>query len=557
MDDSASALEQFRQQWKEEVNARTRKPQGQSAKSRPDRARRASEAKLERPTNKPPTRHPVADIKDESDHYSDPDQTGEGSSNLAQSVEGLSIQNIDDDEFTKRLPLKEPTSALEHFEHAVERERQGNLGDSLAHYRKAYRLDAKVDQSYRQKHFPSKSKSTDTNPSNAAATVPSTAHHSSKEPRKEIPTADLINSFAHCQVQGAPAIIEGDRPQPCPIQKLPTEVFLDLLQQVAVYDPAVFSRLALVCKKLAYHVWTDNSIWKRIALGPEFGLTGQQYHFVTDLQGRELVFREVGEEYDEGLPAVGESSFPKDILWRDVFHNHPRIRFTGVYISTVNYTRPGGASATAYTWNNPIHVVTYYRYLRFFRDGTCMSLLTVEEPIDVVHHLTPENLAYVRSNKKEAATSLKITPTSGKGALGKAPASTSTAVGSSSGNVAPPPGAQQIMKHVLRGRWRLCHPSLDTSAAEVAHEGVGPSDISTLAPGDLQIETEGAGPRYRYTMHLSLKSAGRSKHMTRNNKLNWKGFWSYNLLTDDWAEFNLRHDKPFYFSRVKAYGLGY
>ncbi|KIW15596.1 hypothetical protein PV08_05644 [Exophiala spinifera] len=552
MDDSSSALEQFRQQWKEEVNARTRKPQEQPAQSKPEKARRTSEGKLERPTNKPPTRHPVADIKDESDHYSDHDNPGEGSSTLAQHVEELSIHNIDDDEFTQKLPLKEPTSALEHFEHAVERERQGNLGDSLAHYRKAYRLDAKVDQSYRQKHFPSKPNPTNPNPSNASATVPSTAHHSSKEPREEIPIADLINSFAHCQIQGAPPVIEGDRPPPCPIQKLPTEVLLDLLQHVAVYDPAVFSRLALVCKKLAYHVWTDNSIWKRIALGPEFGLGGQQYQFVTDLQGRELVFREVGEEYDEGLPAVRESSFPKEIIWRDVFHNYPRIRFTGVYISTVNYTRPGGASATAYTWNNPIHVVTYYRYLRFFRDGTCMSLLTVEEPVDVVHHLTPENLAYVRSNKKDAANSLKLTPASGKSALGKAPASSSAAAA----NVAPPPAAQNIMKHVLRGRWRLCHPSLDNSATNVSQERVGPSDVSMLAPGDLQIETEGAGPRYRYTMHLCLKSAGRSKHMTRNNKLNWKGFWSYNFLTDDWAEFSLRHDKPFYFSRVRAYGLG-
>ncbi|KAJ9642246.1 uncharacterized protein PV06_03192 [Exophiala oligosperma] len=561
MDDSASALERFRQQWKEEVNARARKPQGQSSKSKPERTRRTSEARLERPTNKPPTRHLVADIKDELDHYSDEDQAGESSSILAQGVEGLTIHdNIDDDEFTRRLPQKEPTSALEHFEHAVERERQGNLGDSLAHYRKAYRLDAKVDQSYRQKHFPpSKSKPT-TNPSNAAATVPSTAHHSSKEPLEDpIPTAELIDSFAHCRIQGVPPVIEGDHPPPCPIEKLPTEVLLDLLQHVAIYDPAVFSRLALVCKKLAYHVWTDNSIWKRIALGSEFGLGGQQYHFMTDLQGRELVFREVGEDYDEDLPAVGESSFPKEILWRDVFHNHPRVRFTGVYISTVNYTRPGGASATAYTWNNPIHVVTYYRYLRFFRDGTCMSLLTVEEPIDVVHHLTPENLAYVRSNKKDVASSLKITPASGKSASGKTATSTSTAsaAAGSSGNVAPPPAAQQIMKHVLRGRWRLCHPSLDNSAAEVTQEGIGPSDVSTLAPGDLQIETEGAGPRYRYTMHLSLKSAGRSKHMTRNNKLNWKGFWSYNLLTDDWSEFSLRHDKPFYFSRVKAYGLGY
>lgn len=35
---------------------------------------------------------------------------------------------------------REPSSALEHYEQAVERESQGNLGDSLKLYRKAYRV---------------------------------------------------------------------------------------------------------------------------------------------------------------------------------------------------------------------------------------------------------------------------------------------------------------------------------------------------------------------------------------------------------------------------------
>ena len=35
---------------------------------------------------------------------------------------------------------KEPVSALEHYEEAVERERQGKLGESLSYYRKAYRV---------------------------------------------------------------------------------------------------------------------------------------------------------------------------------------------------------------------------------------------------------------------------------------------------------------------------------------------------------------------------------------------------------------------------------
>lgn len=562
MDESASALERFRQQWKEEVTARSKRSEKKPAEPRePGRARRPSEARLERPIHKPPTRHPVSEIKDESDHHSDsdhpPERATQATSSLTQHVEALNIQNVDDDEFEPKPSVKEPNSALEHFEHAVERERQGQLGDSITHYRKAYRLDAKVDQSYRQKHFPAKSKPTDPlNPSGAPVTVPSTAHHSSKEPTEQLSIDELIDSFASFQITGAPPIIENDKPPPCGIKKLPTEVLLELLRHVAIRDPAVFVRLSLVCKRLAYHVYKDNGIWRRVALGTEFGLAGQKYNFATYIQGRELIFREVGDEVeDEDLAPshVEEATFPKDVVWRDVFHNFPRIRFTGVYISTVNYTRPGGASATAFTWNNPIHVVTYYRYLRFFRDGTCISLLTTDEPIDVVHHLTPENVAYVRSGKKEPANFLKSTP-----ALAKPTgAGSQAAAGALSTGAAPPPTAQHVMKQALRGRWRLCHPSLETPIA--ASTSIDQSNPTPISPGDLHIETEGAGPRYMYTMHLSLKNAGsaRSKHTTKNNKLQWKGFWSYNVLTNDWAEFNLRHDKPFYFSRVKGYGLGY
>ncbi len=74
--------------------------------------------------------------------------------------------------------------------------------------------------------------------------------------------------------------------------------------------------------------------------------------------------------------------------------------------------------------------------------------------------------------------------------------------------------------------------------------------------GNLLIETEGVDPdKYIFKMELALKSAGRAGG-TRNNKLNWKGFWSYNKLTDDWAEFGLRNDKAFFWSRVRSYGMG-
>lgn len=547
MEAPSAALEQFRQEWRNEVSARSKqqaiKPEEIQPQSQPQPSRRRdSTSKPERPQNKPPTRHPLADVKDD-DYASDSDHAESSKSRMIERIEGLRVRDTDEDDFGG-ASSKEPNSALEHYEKAVEKESQGSLGDSLSHYRKAYRLDAKVDQSYRAKHFPAKSKPVNPNPSNAPVTVPSTAHHSSKEPeepgeQRVLTTSELISSFADAPILAIEPIIPGDRPPPCPMQKLPTEVLLELLQHVAVRDPAILARVSRVCKRMAYHVCTENTIWRRVALGHEFGLASQRYSFSTDVQGRQAIFRAL--EDDEDLDHVSppdESTFGPDANWREVFHSHPRIRFTGVYISTVNYIRAGGASATAFTWNSAVHIVTYYRYLRFFRDGTCISLLTTNEPIEVVHHLTAENLNLVRDSGRHANHPL-IHLSSASAPLSK-------------DGTAPPPSAQNIMKHALRGRWRLCHPSL-TDTGAVASTGNQPDFLA----GDIHIETEGAGPRYLYTMHLSLKSSGRSKTAVKNNKLQWKGFWSYNCLTNDWAEFQLKNDKAFYFSRVKSYGLGY
>lgn len=537
MEDTTTALEEFRQQWKKEVTSRQHKSEVKSVSaSGPSRAKRPSVSRPERPLNKPPARHPAAELEDNSENESGIEQSGSSATGISRQFDKLDVGDVDDDDFGAVTAPSEPKTALEHFEKAIEREDAGKLGDSVAHYRKAYKLDAKVDQTYKNKHFPTKSKPQDINPSNAPVTVPGTAHHSSEEPSKALTIIELIQSFAGFQIEGKPPRIAGDRPPPCTIRKLPMEVMFHMLKHIGARDPALLARLSLVCKNLAYHVFTEQSIWKRIALGPEFGLSGQQYEFATDLQGREVIFETLEEEKDERFSPITDLTFSKETLWRDHFHTYPRIRFSGVYISTVNYTRPGGASATQYVWSNPIHIVTYYRYLRFFRDGTCISLLTTNEPLEVVHHLTPENLNLVRS---------------------KGPSNVSSSAPAFQQNPTQPfltPSAQNIMKHALRGRWRLCHPSHVTSTP--AEPPDSPSH-PTMAPGDLHIETEGAGPRYMYTMHLSLKSSSRASHATKNNKLVWKGFWSYNVLSNDWAPFGLKNDRAFVFSRVKSYGLGY
>jgi F-box protein 9 len=188
--------------------------------------------------------------------------------------------------------------------------------------------------------------------------------------------------------------------------------------------------------------------------------------------------------------------------YRSLFRLRPRLRFNGCYISTVNYVRPGASSPTAISWNTPIHIVTYYRYLRFHRDGTCISLLTVSEPADVVPYLSLEHM-----HKNH-------------GALPSAP-----------------------MKDAVLGRWRLTGPTVP-----------GVEDDEAEKEGGLMVETAGATPKYIYKMVLSLGSAGRG---ARNNKLSWQGYWSYNKLTDDVGTFSLKNDRPFYWSRVRSWGKGF
>lgn len=353
---------------------------------------------------------------------------------------------------------------------------------------------------------------------------------------------DLISSFSAMSISPAPPEVEGMPPPLCPLATLPEELLVHILQEVAILDVADFVRLAQVCKRLAYLVATEERVWRRICLGSEFGFGGMHYYWQrkvnwkpltkADIVG-EIAETESAEDDADGSGAdLGSAQLaatePRLALaeraqrharestantlalyrslyggsWQRMFRQRPRIRFNGCYISTVNYMRSGQADTTQVTWGSPVHIVTYYRYLRFFRDGTVISLLTTTEPAEVVHHMTREALALHAG-----------------GANPHLPSS--------------------VMRHGLRGRWRLSREADDPDAPLAdAERGV-------------MVETEGVS-KYIYRLDLTLGSAGKG---ARNNKLAWKGFYSYNPLTEDWAEFAMRNHKPFYFSRVKSYGV--
>ena len=364
-------------------------------------------------------------------------------------------------------------------------------------------------------------------------TVPNTAHHSLDGPSTST-TNDLIASFSDATIPVAAPQIQGTPPPACPIAHVPSEILIEILLKTAIADIASFARLSIVCKRFAYLVATEDRIWERICHGHEYGFAAMHYVWNTTIAGNPLPTTlleassfPLNDPPDISTLTLNHDVPTSDILpvsrptlslsptypsYRQMLRARPRLRFNGCYISTVNYHRPGASNtSTNATYTSPVHIVTYYRYLRFFRDGTCVSLLTTTEPADVVHHLTKENL-HVHHNKESMLPSA-------------------------------------IMRHALKGRWRLsgCR---DPKAITV---GIGDE---MEKEGDVHIETEGVDPKYMYKMQLSLRSAGRAGG-TRNNKLVWKGFWSYNRLTDDWATFTLRNDRAFFWSRVKSYAMGW
>ncbi|KAJ1327526.1 F-box protein 9 [Microdochium nivale] len=576
-----SELASFREQWRAEVSARTRQPADPAART----GQPPSTSTNSGPTAAPPATHVASSNKTTPGHRKTPSRTLGHLEDEDEYVHVLSFdepvpsKNTLDSEAGDADKGKEPETALEFYEKAVDKETSGSLGDSLHLYRKAFRMDSRVDHAYKQKHFaaawklkpsglpaagatsstpasagPQKQQQESVNLSKSPSTVPNTAHHSLDG--SPLTISELIASFASVSLEPAPPEVEGVAPPPCPIADLPGEILVHVLRDVAVTDIGDFMRLSQVCKRFAYLVATEDQIWRRVCLGREFGFGGMHYHWQQDHRWQSLPLQILAAQGGLG-PLSETSSLPpfepladeEDVdssvwtleelmrrraawshtttltlvhslygsSWQRMFRRRPRVRFNGCYISTVNYIRAGQASGHHITWNSPVHIVTYYRYLRLFRDGTAISLLTTDEPGVVVHHVTKENL---QLHADRGHTHL--------------------------------PSASMI--HALKGRWRLSS-ALDSEAADNGPEDGSIGGGGPGGEGDLFVETEGVGKKYMYRMELSVNGAG--KKATGNNKLQWKGYWSYNILTDDWAQFGLKNDKAFFFSRVKSYGFGF
>jgi F-box protein 9 len=293
---------------------------------------------------------------------------------------------------------------------------------------------------------------------------------------------------------------------------------------MAQMDLPSLVKLSQVSRRLAYLISTEDGIWRQLTQNPDYGFPSMLYNFTCNIEwDRILEDMGNGEKGQINCSPLLSHPLMKPTLplspryptYRQMFRTRPRIRFNGCYISTVNYTRPGGIGSNTSTWNHNILIVTYYRYLRFFRDGTLISLLSTAEPVDVVPYLQKEYVHY---------------QSQGGGHL-----------------------PQIVMKDSLQGRWRL---SGDPYGTKPRISTVEDEDVETAVEespeieGDVHIETEGVVPKYKYIMQLRFPSTGR---IERNNRLNWVGYWCHNKLTDDVGEFGMKNYRPYYWSRVKSW----
>ena len=491
-----SELSRFREQWKEEVTARTQ-GRGRTLSTS------ASSSTRPRLTHA----HRVLPGKDDDTAATPPaPHARRASHSTATALDPETEHEVLLGDSVRHPRARRPsvivttptTTALEHFETAVQKEHEGNLGDSVRHYRKAFRLDSKVDQAYREKHFSGISHGGGGGDGGSTAAGPPPAQPTRKA------LAGLVASFSGFAIEAAVKEVDGAETgerQFCLLAAIPQELLLQVLHVLALTDVASFGRLALVCKRLCYLVGTEESIWADVC---EATYPRQVWDWKLDTRCRplpdsclylsgpsEVIYESSDEEEGEGeeeAPAPEPREIPSALLlakynnsWRSMFRLRPRIRYNGIYISTCNYHRAGGNSANSLSWNTPLHIVTYYRYLRFYPDGSMLSLLTTHEPPEVVPSFSFSKLQ---------------TP--------------------------PPPSWAQ---YVYRGRWRIA------------------------VEGTVELEMEPPNmPRYMFRMRLAVRN-GKSRGAVR---LVWEGFWSCNRLTDDVAAFEGRNDKPFFFSRVSA-----
>ncbi|KAI8379390.1 uncharacterized protein BYT42DRAFT_495985 [Radiomyces spectabilis] len=336
-------LEDFRKQWREEVQHRkVSQPSQETATS----------------STAPPT-----------------EPMPQGSASAKPPVESMASLSLQDPVAAKEMPFKAPErkseiTAMDHYVDAVENERQGKLGKALDSYRRAFKLDPDIDFVYKREFQQQQLASTSQTVQRRTSVqedgheapddtfrhiIPISNEYVAPSALRKDPLEGLIQQLSEEDLQYIPAVDY----KPVLIAKLPSEIMQLILRRLILRSVSSIAKFAVVCKKF-FLLTRSPSLW-RFLCEHAFRIPGIAIE-VSKQQQLEHVQKYGGH-------------------WMRMFIERPRIRFDGIYISTCHYIRPGTSDSS---WNQPVHLVTYYRYLRFFPDGTLVKHVSTDEPAQVV-----------------------------------------------------------------------------------------------------------------------------------------------------------------------------
>ncbi|KNC96641.1 uncharacterized protein SPPG_07854 [Spizellomyces punctatus DAOM BR117] len=250
----------------------------------------------------------------------------------------------------KELPSEAEDPSLEAYLLGTKYERMGNLSAALTSYRDAVRLDPHVEQRFRKmllqpSHPIHTHQEKESDPNSEFYTYydfHEHTHTTHNDHANEI--TDLVERFQALDVAFMPHILD----RKITLAKLPSEIVTQIIHwALLLHGHDTFCSLSLVSRKMLL-LCREQSVWRFVC---------EKVHYPG------MGFRSVAEE----LPLYKGN-------WFNMWLDRPRLRRDGLYISRVNYVRTGEAQS----FYAPVHLVTYYRYLRFFPHKVVCWTTTVE-----------------------------------------------------------------------------------------------------------------------------------------------------------------------------------
>lgn len=257
--------------------------------------------------------------------------------------------------------------AMVLFEKATDMELRGRMSDAVSLYREAFKLSERIDLLYRTHKVPK-----------AALKIRQELGKNStvrvdEEAVRKIDAEKLIESFASSVACAPDPVVEGDEKPVSKLEELPTDVWTRIMQLLVVEQPEAWFRFGLTCKRNAYIAFHPSLVWCL---------------FCNLVYPRQIYEENAVEEVVPRDPSQVLSQYPS---WKRMLRERPFVKFGGCYISVVNYYSEGGRLELSTDWKNPVRTITYFRYMRFFADGSCLMAQAAVEPEIVVDQLRRDN----------------------------------------------------------------------------------------------------------------------------------------------------------------------